>query len=361
MITRADLPDVLTLDPVSPTKTFVVEAHPAGDPVALLEDIAGPGNLQPTEDAFLYRMGMSDADGCFWVDQLDERFWNFHTVMPTGPANRYLRQRVASRHDLDWVWLPSDHLRNVWPGTAARGIRSRFEGGQLLGGTALVNDVRLKLSGQSADFFLEYLYQNPEIRSAVPFDSVEVALEDSDFGSVREAVDRMGRFAASGDSLEFHLQFIQTVVGRYRHLVTLCEKKAIEWTPFDRTQTDAGGRVAGTPIVIRFSRAIPDLEQFTDALFSSREPFRLWGVPRIRDGIAEVEAVDLHVGQQLSIDIGDQWVRLYLGKGGCGNSVARLASNLQHRFDSSLEFVDPALQTALTGSASEVNGKRPAA
>lgn len=361
MITRADLPEVLTLDPASPTKTFVIEVHPAGDPVALLEEMAGPGNLQPTEDAFLYRMGIPDADGCFWVDQLDERFWNFHTVMSTGPASRYLRQRVAARHDLDWVWLPSDHLRTVWPGTTARGVRSRFEGSQLLGGMAPVNDVRLKLSGQSADFFLEYLYQNPEIRSAVPFDGVEVALEDSDFGSVREAVDRMGRFAASGDSLEFHLQFVQTVVTRYKHLVTLCEQKAIEWKPFDRTRVDAGGTVVGTPIVIRFSRAIPDLEQFTDALFSSREPFRLWGIPRIRDGIAEIEAVDLHVGQQLGIDIGEQWMRLYLTKGCCGNSVARLASNLQHRFDSTLTFVDPALQAALNGLAPAVGGERSAA
>ncbi len=41
---------------------------------------------------------------------------------------------------------------------------------------------------------------------------------------------RMGRFAVSGDSLEFHLLFVQTVIDRYRHLVTACEQKAIEWT-----------------------------------------------------------------------------------------------------------------------------------
>jgi hypothetical protein len=150
-------------------------------------------------------------------------------------------------------------------------------------------------------------------------------------------------------------------VTRYKRLVTLCEQKAIEWKPFDRARVDAGGTVAGTPIVMRFSRAIPDLEQFTDALFSSREPFRLWGIPRIRDGIAEIEAVDLHVGQQLSIDIGQQWMRLYLTNGCCGNSVARLASNLQHRFDSTLTFVDPALQTALNGLAPAVGGERSAA
>jgi hypothetical protein len=361
MTARADLSEVLTLDPLSPTKTFVVEVHSAGDPVALLAEMATAGSLQPTDDAYLYRLGVPDTDGCFWVDQLDERFWNFHTTMPAGAASRYLKQQVASRHDLDWMWLPSEHLRTVWPDTPARGVRSKFEGGQLLGRTASVSDVRLRLSGQSADFFLEYLYKNPEIRSAVPFESVEVALDDPDFGSVHEAVDRMGRFAVSGNSLEFHLQFIQTVVARYRHLVTLCEEKAIGWKPFDLTHADTGGRVEGAPIVLKFSRTIPDLEQFTDALFSSREPFRLWGVPRVRDGIAEVEAVDLHVGQRLSIDVGEQWMRVYLGQDSCGNSVARLASNLQHRFDSALTFTDPDLQAALTGLSPVANGKLPAA
>jgi hypothetical protein len=113
--------------------------------------------------------------------------------------------------------------------------------------------------------------------------------------------------------------------------------------------------------VIRFSRPIPDLEQFTDSIFSSREPFRLWGTPRFESGIAEIEAADLHVGQPLSIDIGDQWMRVYLRKGGCGNTVARLASNLQHGFDSALTSADQTLQAALMGIAPAIDGSRPAA
>lgn len=361
MTTRGDLSKVLTLDPSAPTKTFVVEAHPEGSSDRLLSEIAGSGNLRPTDDAYLYRLEVPHAGDCFWVDQLDERFWNFHTTMSTATASRYLKRHVTSRHDLDWVWLPSDHLRTVWPETHVRGVRAKFEGAQLLGGVAPVDDVRLKLSGRSADFFLEYLYRNPEIRSAVPFDGVQVDLDDPDFGSVHEAVDRLGRFAVSGDSLEFHLQFVQTVIDRYRHLVVACEQKAIEWAAFDRSDDNGGGRYSGAPIAIRFSRPIPDLEQFTDALFSSREPFRLWGMPRIESGVAEIEAVDLHVGQPVSMDIGDQWMRVYLRKGCCGNSVARLASNLQHGFDSALTFADPTLQAALMGIAPAIDGQRPAA
>jgi hypothetical protein len=159
----------------------------------------------------------------------------------------------------------------------------------------------------------------------------------------------MGRFAVSGDSLDFHVQFVETVIGRYRKLVELCEEKALGWTQLDRSHTESGGRMSGAPIVINFSRPIDDIENFVDSMFSSREPFRLWGVPHIEDGVAELDAVDLHVGGLLRVDIGTDWLRVFLLQGGCGNSIVRLTSNLQHRFDAILSFADSELQAALQG------------
>ena len=109
--------------------------------------------------------------------------------------------------------------------------------------------------------------------------------------------------------------------------------------------------MSGAPIVIKFSRPIEDIENFVDSMFSSREPLRFWGVPRIEDGVAELEAVDLHVGELLRVDIGMNWLRVFLPQGGCGNSIVRLVSNLQHRFDAILSFADSELQAALRGTS----------
>ena len=351
MTTRADLPTMLHLDASSPTKTFVIEVHPADDPVALLHRFADEQNIHETDDAYLYQVLVDGTDYCFWVDQLDDRFWSFHTEMPATTASRYLKQRINSNWNLDWMWLPSEFLHNIWPGTPVRGANSKFEGTQLLGEQALVDDVKLKLSGRSASVFLDYLYNNAEIKASVPFDAVEIILDDPDFGYIHEAVDRSGRFVASGNSLEFHLQFVQTVVERYKRVITLCEEKALGWTSFDRSEVEEGGQMLGEPLGIRFTRTIPSLEDFVGSLFSSRGPFRLWGAPRFHENSAEVEAVDLHVGQRLSVDIGVDWMRIYLARGSCGNSLARLATNLQHSFDGALTFTDPAIQAALEGRA----------
>jgi hypothetical protein len=47
------------------------------------------------------------------------------------------------------------------------------------------------------------------------------------------------------------------------------------------------------------------------------------------------------------MDIGDRWMRVYLESGCCGNTVARLISNLQHRFDGALSLLDSELQAAM--------------
>jgi len=349
--TRRDLATLLSSDPRYPTKTFVLEAHPGEDSVGYLAEIAGRGNLEETGDAYLFRLklpAVSD-NAWFWVDQLDGRFWSFHTNMPHKPAFDYLSKQVGARRDLDWVWLPSEHVRNAWPGAAARQVRSRFDGNRILGEDDVINDVKMQLSGRNASVLLDRLYQDPKLRFAISFDSVALPVVDDDMGFIREGVHRMGRFAASGESSELHFLFVQRVVDRYKRLVTLFEEKALAWTAFGDAGRDGGGKISGAPIVIQFSRPIPDIGRFVGELFSSRHPYRLWGTPRVDSGYAEVEAVDLHVGQALSMDIDREWLRIYLTEGGCGNTIARLVSNLQHSFDGSLDFVDTELKQALKG------------
>lgn len=353
MTARADMATSLSLSSSTPTKTFVVEVH-TDDAVAYLDDLVSPHQVEPTDDAYLFRAHLPEGE--FWVDQLDERFWSFHTDMPMRPAVAFLRDRADARRDLDWMWLPSEHLRRLWPGTPSQRVRTNFQGHRFLGAAETARDLKVQLSGADAEALLDYISNDERYRSAVSFDSVQALLEDPDLGCVIEGVNRMGRFAVSGNSLEFHLQFVRTVVQRYRHLVTLCEKRAISWHAFDAASDDgAGGTVAGGPIVIKFSRPIADVTRFVNELFAVRQPFRLWGLPQIVGDIAEIEAVDLHVGQRLRMDVGRTWMRIYLTAGSCGNTVARLISNLQHRFDGALSLLDPELQAALGGPASNLD------
>ena len=342
--TRVAMFDALDFSAARPTKTYVIEAH-VTDSVACLSDLA-TSQVEQSEDAYIFRV--ATEAGVLWVDQLDERFWRIHTDVSSGAVYRLLREWVGSRCDLDWMWLPSDHLRHVWPGAVPTRAKSDFWGGGLLGNRTQAQEVRIQLTGRDADHLLNLIADIPEYRAALSLEAIQTEITDPHFGSVREGLNRWGQFAASGDSPELHLRFVSEVVDRYRRLVELCEAKAIRWQPFE---SGGGGRLSGAPIVINFSREVEDVGLFADELTSSREPFRLWGTATVRRGVAQIEAVDLHVGQMLQIDVGSRWLRVYFQGGTCGNTVARLISNLQHRFDGELRIGDPEIDAAVRRSS----------
>ncbi len=352
MISRSDLGRLVPLDGPVPAKTFVLEVH-TEDPLAYLNEI-GTDNVEPTDDAYLWRLFVPDA-GEFLVDGLDQRFWNFHTIMPSADAAAWLRDRVESRRDTDWMWLPSAHLRHVAPGALSHRVRTEFDGGRLVSSEDAAQDLRVQLTGSHAEQLLDQISAMPQYRHAVSFHSIEVILDDPDLGPLREAVKRSGLFAAHGEDFVHHAQFVRTVVGRYARLIEAIEARALRFTP--RRDSDAmnemlspdvdepvGASFSGVPIGIRFSRQIEDLRGFCEELFSARAPFRLWGRPEITEDYVVVDAVDLHVGQRLGIEVGRDWMRIYLTAGSCGNTVARLVSNLQIGFDSALTLSQPSLQ-----------------
>ena len=251
------------------------------------------------------------------------------------------------------MWLPSAHLRYIAPGALSRRVGTRFDGKRLVSSDAAARDLRVQLSGSHAERLLDEITGLPDYRSAVSFSNIEVDLSDPDLGPLRESVRRWGAFAAYGEQFTHHAQFVQTVISRYARLVESIEALSLRFVPLDTANgttsqdADAGGAsFAGMPIGIRFSRPIPDLPAFCEELFSSRAPFRLWGQPAVIHDEALVEAVDLHVGQRIGIELGHDWMRVYLHAGSCGNTVARLISNLQTRFDGALALTHPDLQDA---------------
>jgi hypothetical protein len=354
VITRKDMMDRLAPSPAAPTKTFVLEVH-TDNGLSYLQDLVGQRNLEETADTYLHRIHTNEGVE-FWVDRLDDRFWNFHTQNKMRPAYRFLRNKVEERRDLDWMWLPSEHLQQVWPGATTRGVHAEFNASELASDEAASSRLRVQLKGKDANRLLDYIAENPRYRSSVSYDSVETILYDDDLGMIDEAINRRGRFATSGESIEFHLQFVRVIVNRYRALVEACERQVIAWTPFDQGgDMEGGGSVEGGPITIKFSNPIVDLDAFLETVFSSRAPYRLWGVPEIVSDAAFVETVDLHVGRRTRMDIGPTWMRVYLEKGACGNTVARLISNLQSSFDSALTLLSPDLQAALEAHTSAIH------
>lgn len=325
-------------------KTLVLEAHPGRlAPVEYLAEVFGEARVKPTEDVHLHRVNADDQVE-FTVDDLDGRFWSFHSTSPTQAALRTVRARVSERRDLDFVWLPTQHLRQIRSGCRPSFVKADFKGAATRTADD-IQDLSISVRGHHADRLLDTVAKTNGHGHAFSVDRITIPIKDDDFGFVKQAVNRKAHFAARGDSFALHQQVIADVIARYRSLVEAVEART---TRFSSLGDIGGGIVNGAPIEISFSRPLPSIETLFEELFSSREPFRLWGLYQADERYGECDAVDLHVGACLRVEAQPEFLRVQVYNGACGNTVARLVSNLQHHVDGALSIVDPELNALLS-------------
>jgi len=101
-----------------------------------------------------------------------------------------------------------------------------------------------------------------------------------------------------------------------------------------------GGRSHGGPVVIKFSRPVPDVEKFLNHVVNAKDPFRLWGhVRQTGHNAYKIDGVDAHNGDKVAIEMSSEWLRLYLYDEACGNTALRLFTNIQQYYDPAAELV----------------------
>ena len=333
-------------------KSYALEVDSGRENRSALEAVAALGStlglsMSRTDDPALALL-WNDSVGLF-VDVLDPRFWLVHTAAPAGTIQAQLRRAVSSSRGVDWCWFPWQFLRGLQGDGEPRWFKSEFRGDELLPAEGVrARRLRVQLEGDSADELLDQLITDDRYRLSTALSGVALRIRDPELGVVDEAAHYQGRFAARGGAFELHLGFVARAVQAYARAVRHIEGHfAIGWDGSEETGLAFDGHV----LQIRFGRRIDDLGFFLTGLFSCRDPFRLWSVPRlVNDSFAEAEVVDLHVGQQLRMDITPEWMRVYLSKGVCGNTVVRLVTNLQRRYDAAVVAGDDTIDLTTLAS-----------
>jgi hypothetical protein len=143
-----------------------------------------------------------------------------------------------------------------------------------------------------------------------------------------------GKIISRTSSPESHVAEVRRITESYGNVIQGIEDDyAIRWS------AGASGTVRlGEALLLEFQDyELPDLESFTEAVFSGNSNFGLLGVPtRLNEHRVDVEAVDLHRGDTVSFEITRGWIRIYLPEHSCANVVCRFVWNLQRYFSSAL-------------------------
>jgi len=267
----------------------------------------------------------------FYVDAADKRYLLFHTDKPAEGANAAIEALVQDgTHRLDHAWFHSG-LMERW----VRGHGSEL-GGCVInhGGLLRESDVTLKMevSETEAGRLHRPLSQIRGNGGTMSHEAIEASRgSKAPDGHVKVRISNTGHFSIKrGRSIQDHLHIVGDCKDEYAGMVASVEKCRMGITLRGGSRT-----YGGNPIEITYPR-VEGLGRFVDTMFRATPPFRLWGI-RIKreDGYYSVPAVDLHGGSPIDFEITPEFMRVYTRKGGCGNTILRLLTNLQVHYSAS--------------------------
>lgn len=341
-------------------KTYLLEAHlpEAAEPAESLTLAEGAFAEQRFRRVSKTEIHRADEPGLLsvetrvrnervvmYLDFTNPRYWLLHSMGSSNAMDWLIERLVAASPELDRAWIPADLLERVAGMGSFRGLSLDYDRRvvpdvDFQSPEAPVEFLKMQLWGNKAADILRILREQDAFPHETTLAKVKVKFwlsGDVDGEFSLDDIKYDGKVTARGTSFQSHIALVSHVYDAYAKQITKLEEG------YALRACESEGRLSlqGAPVNLVLDRPISNLEVFCESIFSSGEPFRLWGVPtRLAKDFYRVQALDLHMGTPLQFEIGPQFLRVYLPVGSCGNSVVRLYTNLQHHYDSLIRAED---------------------
>jgi len=316
-------------------KTYILEAGKLiqkcqGERVSWKIDSGGFDDVKILR---IYRNGLPGNICEFYLDKKDDRFLLLHTNESGRQANHMINAMVNEPCcAFDHAWFYTDMLQKWTRDRSGADGKYKIEHY----GMFQKKPTKVNIEGGGARSIYDNVLKMKEVSGRTSQKSIEVQSggEQGIGQFVKEQISNTGCFTIiRGKSVEDHLHVVDGCKDEYKDVVLRVEDNMLG------VKKDGGSYgIKGNPFVIKFSKKISDLERFIDKVFNSKEPFKLWGAKwEISNGYYSVLGVDLHEGSSINFEVADDMMRVYLYEGSCGNTLLRMFTHLQLRYDTRIE------------------------
>lgn len=313
-------------------KTYLIESN-VNDLKAVNSPEGFNLRVTNTEDSTLKILTVEQKSkkATLYVDTIVPRYWSIHTLdnsdFTTNFINKYIR---STTNHLDSLWLPNSFMLDFTKNKDFRGFSLKYDDEfNEFQERKSIDKLSMRLWGSTASSVLQLLQESKEISNSIAISNV--GLRHHSNGDVTTAdLSWWGKFKSNGKLIDDHFFMLNEVRTRYANLLDTIESCWIEYY-----SDSFGTKLRGDSLTINFDKEIEDISLFLKELLSSTQPFRLWGIHKfIAPNFAKVLGIDLHTGHKINFEITTNWIRIYLPKHSCGNTVLRMLTNIQHYYDS---------------------------
>lgn len=341
-------------------KTYLIEAHALGraDHDQLLRTIRSrftqpilgthlPLRIHETDDRMFFnvQLGHRDDGIFFYIDASNPRFWLVHTAAKSTEVDPLVHKLILNTDEFDSIWLPIQLLSRIASLGILRGLgldydRRAVPDVDFEQDAAPVEFLKMQLWGNRSNDVLRVLSSRDAFPNATTLSKVKVKyfLDERDNAFCIADIKFDGKITGRGTSYQSYIGLVTNLYRDYARRIQDFEER---FTISVEAPRENEFRFAGEPLNFVFNQPLDNIKTFCERVFSGSEPFRLMGSPvATGEQSFRVAAIDLHVGSRVNFEIFPTLIRVYLTPGSCGNSLARIYTNLQHYYNSRVEALD---------------------
>lgn len=322
------------------TKTFILELHnpeKSKQKITTFIDFLKKQEYKIKEiDGTLLSLHKDDA--LFFLDYYNPRFLIAHSPSKSQICGEAVDSIIKKFPLLDRAWLNTSLLESLSYVGDFESWKTVFSSKKVFTELQLREnrdldweELNMTVKTKNPRQKLTQIRETKIFENMLPITGIRIKKESDENNFAREDINFVGKFTARGNNFIDHLEVVTEFSKKYAFYIEGIEAK------FSLNYSKENG-FDGEPIVIEYPEIQPEyFKMIINNWFNGTHPFLLWGIIDYKtDDYAVVNAIDLHIGHQISVEINRDFMRVYLFKGTCGNTVARLLANLEQYFKSSV-------------------------
>lgn len=336
-------------------KSYVFETFNEGLEGKLKESLEIPNlfkqkdlTIKQIDEKFFIIKKHSNFIGC--IEQINNRFSVFYTNIPANTSDNLIKNYIKDSTILDSMWISGKmydqllkHISDIHHPHRFTKLKFEYD---LKFDKKIHNDEILEHKASTISFVEDLVDIIPKIegvRQYLPlFHAMSSLRLPSKLGAGGHDFYHNGKVTNRSTSFYDHRLQIKDLVSNYQFITEYIENKA--WVGLEKIPSKIESSVAtfnACPITIIFNEPISTdvLNSFVHTTFSKgTEPFKIIGdIYEAGKNRFHIYGTDMHLWQNIFLDLSTSSFNLYLPYGTCGNTIHRFITHIQ-------KYLQPNLQ-----------------
>jgi hypothetical protein len=265
----------------------------------------------------------------------NSRFWLGFSLSSSKDLDWWLESCIRATAELDFVWMWPGLLKKTQERGEPRGFGLDYDYRKFESDDEATTYLKMQLwGGSDTQELYDLIRKNKRFRDKAVLSKVrlkEYADTQSHEAFALQDIKYTGKFTTRGTDFATHVRTLSDVRQQYAGVIEHIEEAcSLRW----KNEASTAPAFEGSAIHFEPIGAEVPVRVVSERVLDGTAPFRLLGlVEDAGDETADIEAVDLHTGGTVSIEMSPERISMYLPEGTCGNTVARFYTNLQHFFN----------------------------